>query len=97
MKPFQLKQHLEKLNPGQNHKNLAFFKTKAEALKRYRLYDSGNLQQASMAATQASSTAAKHVAENKKIHTIGKTLIKPCMLDCEKLVLSEYAVNKRLM
>ena len=67
---------------------------KADALKRYRLGSSRSLQQALKATTQASYTVALHVAKNKKAHTIGETLIKPFMLDCAKLVLSEDAVNK---
>ena len=54
---------------------------KANALKRYRLKGSGSLQQAS------------YTIYNKKAYTIAETLIKPCMLDCVKLVLSENAVN----
>ena len=34
------------------------------------------------------------IAEEKKPHTIAKTLVKPCFLDCAKIVLDDRAYNK---
>ncbi|XP_067936892.1 protein FAM200C-like [Watersipora subatra] len=44
--------------------------------------------------TIASYAVSYHIAQCKKPHTIGKTLIKPCMLDCAPIVLGKPAGQK---
>lgn len=94
MKPFQLKMHLQRSHGELAGKGKSFFKLKAQGLKKLKLDGSGAFRQASQAATEASFRAALHIAKNKKPHTIGETLIKPCMIDCAKLLLGEEAANK---
>ena len=48
----------------------------------------------SKAALHASYVVALHVAKNKKAHTIAETLIKPCLLDCARIILGDDACSK---
>ena len=80
MKPFQLKMHLQRSHGELAGKGKSFFKLKAQGLKKLKLDGSGAFRQASQAATEASFRAALHIAKNKKPHTIGETLLKPCMI-----------------
>ena len=47
--------------------------------------------QTNNAAVHASFAIALHVAKAKKAHTIGETLLKPCILESVKLMLGEKA------
>lgn len=94
MKPSKLKRHLETKHPEHVEKDLEFFKRHELRLKRQKLDASGSFQQQSAAAVAASYEVALEIAKQKKPHTIGETLIKPCMLKMVKLILGEASAKK---
>lgn len=94
MKPFQLKKHLEKSHPELMTKNREYFKLREDNLKKARFDSSGSFRQQSDGIVRASYEVAYKIAREKKAHTIGETLVKPCMLQCVKLVLGEAAYQK---
>ncbi|XP_042224418.1 protein ZBED8-like, partial [Homarus americanus] len=94
MKPLKLKRHLETKHPEHSEKDLEFFKRHELRLKRQKLDASGSFQQQSAAAVEASYEVALEIAKQKKPHTIGETLIKPCILKMVKLVLGEASAKK---
>ena len=91
MKPALLKQHLANAHPSMISKNRSFFKLKLSSLKRQKLDRTGMFWQTNNATVHASFAIALHVAKPKKAHTIGKTLLKPCILESVKLMLGEKA------
>ncbi|XP_076038578.1 protein FAM200C-like [Oratosquilla oratoria] len=94
MKPFQLKQHLQGCHPELQNKDREYFKLKQNYLKKTRLDSTGTFRQQTDAIVKASYKISYKIAREKKPHTIGETLVKPCMLQCVKLVLGEAAHNK---
>ena len=92
MKPAPLKQHLANAHPSTISKNWSFFELKLSSLKRQKLDRTGMFWQFNNAAIHASFAIALHVAKAKKTQTIGKTLLKPCIvLESVKLMLGEKA------
>ena len=91
MKPASLKQHLANAHPSMMSKNRSFFESKLSSLKRQKLDQTGMFWRTNKAAVHASYAIALHVAKTKKPHNIGKTLLKPCILESVKLVLGEKA------
>ena len=94
MKPSKLKRHLLKKHPEYLGKNLSYFKTRKMSLKRQKLDSSGYFHQQSSACVEASFEVALQIAKQKKPHTIGETLIKPCALSMVKLILGETSAQK---
>ena len=94
MKPFQLKQHLEKSNGEHVNKPVEYFQCKEEVLKRSRLDNAGAFFQNTQSIVEAFYAVALQIAKLKKPHNIGETLGKPCLLKCAKLVLGDTAYNK---
>ena len=94
MKPHQLKQHLKNVHPDLAEKDRAYFERKERQLKRARLDTSGTTHVQAGSILKASYMVSYRIAMEKKPHTIGETLIKPCMLECTKLVLGETAARK---
>ncbi|XP_067940279.1 protein FAM200C-like [Watersipora subatra] len=94
MKPFQLKQHLQKIHPTLAEKDLDYFQSKERQVKRSRLDANGDLYAHSNVLITASYAVSYSIAQCKKPHTIGETLIKPCMLDCASIVLGKSAEQK---
>jgi hypothetical protein len=94
LKPFKLKEHLAKVHPELASKDLAYFKIKEHQLKRSRLdHGTGVLFQHSKI-VEASYKISLLIAKQKKPHTIGETLVKPCMVEAARLVLDQNCVNK---
>ena len=94
MKPFKLKEHLTKVHPELAKKDLAFFKIKENQLKRSRFdHGTGVLFQPSNV-VKASYKISFLIAKQKKPHTIGEKLVKPCMVEAARLVLDQNCVNK---
>ena len=89
MKPAPLKQHLANAHPSMISKNWSFFELKPSSLKRQKLNRTGMFWQTNNSAVHASFAIALHVAKTKKAHTIGETLLKPCILESVKLMLGE--------
>ncbi|XP_067936823.1 protein FAM200C-like [Watersipora subatra] len=46
------------------------------------------------AITEASYALSYRIARDKKPHTIGKTLVKPCLLECTKIILGDTTAQK---
>ncbi|PZC74312.1 hypothetical protein B5X24_HaOG208004 [Helicoverpa armigera] len=67
---------------------------KEKILKSSRIDSTGNIQKANESCLQASYKIAYRIARNKKPHTIGEDLIKPCLLDAVTLVIGEQHVAK---
>lgn len=86
MKPFQLKQHLVNAHPQLKDKNRSFFELKLSSLKRMKLDESEIYQQTNMNIVRASYVIALQVAKEKKAHTIGESLVKPCIVEREACV-----------
>lgn len=94
MKPSKLKEHFAKVHKEFADKNIDFFKKKEKILKSSRMDSTGNIQKANESCLQASYKIAYRIARNKKPHTIGEDLIKPCLLDAVTLVIGEQHVAK---
>ena len=94
MKPYQLKHHLITVHSVHSKKDRAFFEMKETGLKRVKLDSSGAFHQQAKSIVHASYFVALLVAKNKEPHTIGETLIKPCILECARIVLNKDAINK---
>lgn len=88
MKSFQLKQQLENSHTQFKDKDRAFFKLEEANLKRA-IFDATETFQIQTAAIVKASYEVAY-EKNKKGHTIGVTLVKPCLLTCAKLVLGDY-------
>ncbi|XP_066958608.1 protein FAM200C-like [Macrobrachium rosenbergii] len=94
MKPFKLKEHLTKVHPELANKDLAYFKIKEHQLKGSRLdHGTGVLFQPSNV-VKAPYRISLPIAKQKKPHTIGEKLVKPCMVEAARLVLDQNCVNK---
>jgi hypothetical protein len=85
MKPTKLKQHLQNVHPQHKDKDKSFFEHHGNALKKMKLDSTGAFQEMNHRATEASYAIALEIAKQKKPHTIGETLIKPCILKWWKL------------
>lgn len=94
MKPAPLKQHLSNAHPELAEKNRSFFELKLSSLKRAKLDDTGTFRKTNKNIVQASYAIGLQVAKTKKAHTIGESLIKPCILESVRLVLGEEAFQK---
>ena len=87
MRPSRLKRHLETKHPGHQNKSLAFFQSKKDSFKKMKILSADSFCQSSSAkVVEASFEIALMIAQAKKSHNIGKTLIKPCMLKATSLV-----------
>uniref|UniRef100_UPI00358E3DDC zinc finger BED domain-containing protein 5-like n=1 Tax=Myxine glutinosa TaxID=7769 RepID=UPI00358E3DDC len=94
LQPSKLKFHLEKIHPHHQHKDVDFFKRMAENVKRRRLDQSGTLFQQNKRLTEASYAVSLLIAQQKKPHTVGETLIKPCALKMARILFGEEAEKK---
>ncbi|XP_039750840.1 SCAN domain-containing protein 3-like [Pararge aegeria] len=94
MKPSKLKEHFEKVHKEFVGKDLQFFKRKESVLKSSRMDSTGNMQKANESCLEASFQISYRIAMNKKPHTIGEDLIKPCLCDAVSLVIGEQHVAK---
>ena len=76
-------------------KDLEFFRRHEAGLKRQRLDFTGSFQQENAALLQASYEVALKIAKQKKPHTIGELLVKPCLLKTIKLLRGESSKAKK--
>ena len=89
MKPAPLKQHHVNVYPNMKDKERSFFKLKLSRLKIQKLDSTGIFWQTNKNAVHASFVIALYVPKAKKPHTIGETLLKPCILESVKLMLGK--------
>jgi hypothetical protein len=94
LRPNKLKQHLTSVHPQYAEKDRDFFERHGRQLKQMRLDSSGAMQTSSSKLTEASYRVALEIAKQKKPHTIGEDLIKPCTLMMVELVLGKEAEKK---
>ena len=94
MKPSKLREHFFKMHPDLVDKGVDYLKLNSEGLLRAKLDASGTFQQESNKFVEASYYISLQIAKNKKPHTIGEDLIKPCLLETARLVLNEGSYNK---
>lgn len=95
LRPTRLQRHLEKKHPDHQNKPLAFFQSKKDSFKKMKIASSECFRQSSSAeVVEASFEIAHMIAQEKKPHSIGETLIKPCMLKAARLVLGETNSKK---
>ena len=94
IKPSKLKRHLETKHPNHVSKDLKFFRCHEASLKRQKLDFTGNFHQENAAVMQASNEVTLQIAKQKKPHTVGESLVKPCLLKAVKLVFGESSEAK---
>ncbi|XP_067949420.1 zinc finger BED domain-containing protein 5-like [Watersipora subatra] len=93
MKPHQLKQHLRNKHAEHMDKSKPFLEAKERKLKRAKPDSTGSFHIQAQAITEASYALSYRIARDKKPHTIGATLIKPCLLECTKIILGDTAAQ----
>ena len=91
LKPTKLKEHLH--NVHQQHSR-SFFESHASALKKMRVDSNGTYHKTNKNAIEASYYVAPEIARQKKPHTIGENLIKPCSLKIVELMLGNVEKKK---
>ncbi|XP_067936785.1 protein FAM200C-like [Watersipora subatra] len=73
---------------------MALDTAKERELKRAKLESTGSFHIQAQAITDASYALSYRIARDKKPHTIGQTLVKPCVLECTKIILGNTAAQK---
>lgn len=94
LKPAKLKRHLETVHPNLSSRPLEFFEGKLENLKKMKLGSSGTRFATSEKSLVASFEISKLIAQSKKPHTIGETLVKPSLIKAVEEVLGLEAKKK---
>ena len=85
---------MNNVHKEQASKSIQYFKSEGGCFKRVRLDAGGIFHQANFSFVKASYVVALCFAKAKKPHTIAETLVKPCLLDREKIVVDDKAYNK---
>jgi hypothetical protein len=93
-KPSKLSEHLTKVHPNYMNKDFNYFKNKADRLKEGRLDKLWQFSATVNKICRVSYYIALQIAKNKKPHTIGVKLIKPCLLEAVRLILNEESYKK---
>ena len=95
LRPNCLKRHLQTKHPLHQTKPLNFFHSKKDSFKKMKIICAENFGQSSSAeVVEASYEIAQMIAQAKKPHNIGESLIKPCMLKASSLILGESNSKK---
>lgn len=94
MRPGRLERHLTTNHSALKDKPTDFFIAKKNGLKRMKLDSTGSFRMENEKAVEASYKIAFLIAKDKKPHTIGESLIKPCLLTACSTILSEDSCNK---
>ena len=94
MRLANLKKHLENVDPQHINKDKTYFKRQRRELKSMRLDASIDFFRRNNQLLEASYLVAFEIAKQKKPHTIGKTLIKPCILKTAGIVLKKETEKK---
>ncbi|XP_042217347.1 protein ZBED8-like [Homarus americanus] len=89
-----MKHHLMMIHPQYAEKYTDFFRRHEWSLGKRRLDESGAFQQQTVSVVEASYEVSLEIAKQKKPHSIGETLIKPCALKMVKRVLGEASERK---
>ncbi|KAK4324247.1 hypothetical protein Pmani_005087 [Petrolisthes manimaculis] len=78
MKPSLLQRHLYGCHQDLKGKDVDYFKRRETMLNHSKLDHSGSFHQSNKAAVPASYVVALKIAQQKKPHSIGETLVMPC-------------------
>ncbi|CAK1591819.1 unnamed protein product [Parnassius mnemosyne] len=90
MRPSRLERHLSTKHSSLKDKPKEFFASKSASLKRMKLDSTGSFAKSSEKVLQASYELSLIIAKAKKSHTIGESLIKPCLLKAADIYLFIY-------
>ncbi|CAH2096181.1 unnamed protein product [Euphydryas editha] len=98
MRPSRLERHLSTKHSALKDKPKEFFTSKSASLKRMKLNSTGSFAQSSEKVLEASYELSLLIAKAKKSHTIGETLVKPCLLKAADIVLklTDNTVKRRI-
>ncbi|XP_045470679.1 zinc finger BED domain-containing protein 5-like [Harmonia axyridis] len=94
LKPAKLKRHLETVHPSLSDRPLEFSERKLENLKKMKLGSSGTRFATSEKSLVVSFQISKLIAQSKKPHTVGETLVKPCLIKAVEEVFGLEARKK---
>lgn len=94
MRPVRLQRHLKTVHPELQNKSRDFFLNKTAALKRMRLDSTAVFNVEAQKAMEASYEISLTIAKNKKPHTLGETVIKPCLLIAAAKMMDANAVRQ---
>lgn len=94
LKPTKLERHLKTVHPNLSDRPPEFFAGKLENLKKMKLGKSGTVYESSEKALLASFEVSQLIAKAMKPHTIGETLVKPCLITAVESVLGTEASKK---
>lgn len=94
MRPVRLQRHLKTVHPELQNKSRDFFLNKTAALKRMRLDSTAVFNVEAQKAMEASYEISLIIAKNKKPHTLGETVIKPCLLTAAAKMMDANAVRQ---
>ncbi|XP_046976463.1 SCAN domain-containing protein 3-like [Vanessa cardui] len=94
LKPAKLERHLKTVHPKFCNRSREFLEGKLTSLKKMKLGPSGTSYETSEKTLSASFEVSKLIAKSKKAHTIGESLIKPCMLKVAEELLGAEAQKK---
>lgn len=94
LKPNKLERHMKTVHPKFCDRPREFFEGKLANLKKMKIGPSGTSYATSEKTLSASFEVSKLIAKSKKAHTIGESLIKPCMLKVAEELLGAEAVKK---
>ncbi|XP_067932846.1 protein FAM200C-like [Watersipora subatra] len=75
-------------------KSKSFFKAKERELNWAKLDSTGSFHIQAQAIIEASYALSYRIARDKKPHTIVEALVKPCLLECTKIILRDSAAQK---
>ncbi|CAH0546966.1 unnamed protein product [Brassicogethes aeneus] len=94
MRPTRLQRHLSTKHGALKEKPKKFFQAKVQNLKRMKLDNTGEFSQVNQKVVEASYEFALLIAKEKKPHTLGETLIKPCLLKAADVLLDSRSKTK---
>lgn len=93
MKPCKLKQHLQ-LHPQHLDKGVDFFERSQQNVKKMKMDKTGSFFATNSKVVEASYVVALEIAKQKKPHTVGETLVKPCAMKMVEIVLGNGLEKK---
>lgn len=94
MAPAKLRRHFETTHSNYKGKDMQFFKRQRDSLEKSKSQMITMAKTENENATEASYRVSYRIALNGEAHTIGETLIKPCVKDMVSCVLDEQAAKK---
>ncbi|CAK1591742.1 unnamed protein product [Parnassius mnemosyne] len=94
MRPSRLERHLSTKHSSLKDKPKEFFASKSASLKRIKLDSTGSFAKSSEKVLQASYELSLIIGKAKKSHTIGESLIKPCLLKTADIILGPEIKQK---